>query len=289
MKNQKSLYRRAFTLIFSLSLLLSTAQAQPAPQKSAQDESTEPFRIAYNLYYVGSREIGSYLVVTPEGDILINCTNSVEQLQTSIEKLGFKITDVKILLLSNSREEIAGGCNVLFDLTHAKLMVMDGDVEAVESRNLKVDRILHDRDFVQLGGFELLAYKTAGFTPGATTWTMQPMSKGELRNVIILSGLQVEPGIHLVNLPHHPAAYKGIAEDYEKSFLLLRQSPEAIFLSAYSRDFNLITKVEKFRLNGDEDIWFDPKGFKDCLAERRRAFRKILKSQESLLPPVQNY
>jgi metallo-beta-lactamase class B len=288
MKNQQSLYRHIFTLTLCVSLLLLSALAQPAVQKTVQESSVEPFRIAYNLYYVGSSVAGSYLVVTPEGDILINPTDSVEQLQKSIEKLGFSITDVKILLLSNSREELASGSSIFLDLTHAKFMVMEGDVDAVEGRSLKVDRVLHDRDIVQLGGFAMVAYRTAGLTPGCTSWFMQSMSKGELHNVVILGGLQILPGTNLVDRPKHPVTYKGIADDYKQSFKLLRLLDDSIFLSAYSSDFNLTSKKEKLRLGGDESVWVDAGGYKACLAEYQRAFRKTLSFQKKLVQPAKN-
>ena len=142
-----------------------------------------PFRIAVNLYYVGSRDLAAYLVVTPEGDILINSNleSSVPQIRRSVEQLGFRFGDVKVLLISHAHFDHAAGSAGVKRLTRAKYMVMDGDVRTVETGGAadplfgrggthyppaKVDRVLHDGDEVRMGGTVLVAHKTAGHTPG---------------------------------------------------------------------------------------------------------------------------
>ena len=160
---------------------------------SAQNDWTEPFpafRVAGNLYYVGSKGLASYLVATPEGHILINSDleASVPLLRTSVESLGFKFTDIKILLISHAHWDHNSGSALIKELTGAKYLVMDTDVETVESggksdfqyrndpntlyRPTKVDRVLHDGEEVKLGGSVLTARLTPGHTKGCTTWSM---------------------------------------------------------------------------------------------------------------------
>ena len=173
----------------------------PHNSGSAQNDWTEPFpafRIAGNLYYVGSRGLASYLVTTPDGHILINSSleASVPLIRTSVESLGFKFTDIKILLISHAHWDHNAGSALVKQLTGAKYMVMDADVEAVESggktdfhyRNdtetlykpTKVDRVLHDGDAVKLGGLTLIAHSTPGHTKGCTTWTMEVEEAGQV-------------------------------------------------------------------------------------------------------------
>jgi metallo-beta-lactamase class B len=129
-----------------------------------------PFRIADNLYYVGSQDLGSYLVVTPKGNILINANlaTSPSQIRASVEALGFRWNDTKILLNSQAHSDHVGGAAEVIRETHAKNMVMDGDVNVVETgaradflspspsilryTPVHVDRVLHDGDTVSLGG-----------------------------------------------------------------------------------------------------------------------------------------
>src|SRR5688572_18191255 len=171
MSGTRGLLSLLLVVCFSCTLL-------PDNSGSAQNDWTEPFpafRIAGNLYYVGSKGLASYLVTTPEGHILINSNleASVPLIRTSVESLGFKFTDIKILLISHAHWDHNAGSALVKQLTGAKYMVMDADVEAVESggktdfhyRNdaetlykpTKVDRVLHDGVSVKLGGSELIA------------------------------------------------------------------------------------------------------------------------------------
>src|SRR6201985_1896686 len=145
-----------------------------------------PFQIADNLYYVGSEDLASYLVVTPKGNILINANlvSSPPQIKASVEKLGFHWQDIKILLNSQAHDDHMGGAAQIIRETHAQNMVMEGDVSVVESGArtdflwpspnvpgyppAHVDRVLHDGNTVGLGGITLVAYKTAGHTRGCT-------------------------------------------------------------------------------------------------------------------------
>ena len=165
---------RALLLLFCSSIL---ARADTNPSWTTP---IAPFQIADNLYYVGSRDLASYLVVTPEGNILINANlaASPPQIRASVEKLGFRWTDIKILLNSQAHDDHMAGAAEVIRETHAKNMVMDGDVSVVETgartdflspspnvpgyTPVHVDRVLHDEDIVSLGGTILTAHKTAG-------------------------------------------------------------------------------------------------------------------------------
>src|SRR6201996_4882670 len=192
--------------IWVLLVLPACAYAAPNPEWTTP---IAPFRIGDNLYYVGSKDLASYLVVTPKGDILINSSleSSPPLIQKSMEQLGFHFKDIKILLISHSHADHDAGSAEVKRLTGAKYMVMDGDVPVVESGGakdfyytkdlypaVKVDRILHDGDEVRLGGVVLVAHKTAGHTRGCTTWTMRTTQAGKPLNVVIVGSWNVNPG-----------------------------------------------------------------------------------------------
>src|SRR5215813_13762727 len=122
----------AFILAALCSLIGAPAHAQNAPDWT---ESFPPFRIAGNLYYVGSKGLANYLITTPQGHILINSDleENVPLIRTSVEKLGFKFTDIKILLISHAHWDHDAGSDTIKKLTGAKYMVMDADVPVVES------------------------------------------------------------------------------------------------------------------------------------------------------------
>src|SRR5678815_4814197 len=162
-----------------------------AQAKADWTEPFPPFRIAGNLYYVGSRGLANYLIATPQGHILINSDleANVPLIRASIEQLGFKFSDVKILLISHAHWDHDAGSAKVKELTGATYMVMDADVAVVESGGrtdfhygndagalyppLHVDRVLHDGDQVKLGDAVLVAHLTPGHTKGCTTWTMK--------------------------------------------------------------------------------------------------------------------
>src|SRR5580658_8696504 len=143
-----------------------------------------PFRIAGNLYYVGSADLASYLIVTPKGLILINSDfePSVPLIRKSVEQLGFHFGDIRILLISHAHGDHCAGSAAIIKLTGAKYYVMDADVPVVQSGGktdfqygadphhryprTEVARILHDGSIVRLGGFALTAHLTPGHTRG---------------------------------------------------------------------------------------------------------------------------
>jgi metallo-beta-lactamase class B len=268
-----------------------------------------PFRIAGNLYYVGSRDLASYLLTTPKGHILINSnlSTSPAQLRASIEKLGFHLHDVKILLISHGHYDHCAGSAEIGKLTSAQYMVMDADVSVVESGGrtdfnygndpamrfpvTKVDRVLRDGETVQFGSMELTAHKTPGHTKGCTTWTMvipndphlqkTTQSKEAGRNanrayrVAIVGSPNVNPGYRLVDNSHYPQ----IASDYGQCFRVLRSLPCDIFLGAHGGYFNMLEKHARLKA-GDAAAFFDPAGYKSYIAERQQAFEAELARQQ---------
>ncbi len=255
-----------------------------------------PFQIADNLYYVGSKDLAAYLVVTPEGDILINSNleSSPQLIRQSIERLGFQFSAVKILLISHAHFDHDAGSAEIKRLTGAQYMVMDGDVPVVESGGakdfiygkdtypaVKVDRVLHDSDEVRLGGVVLVAHKTAGHTRGCTTWTMQAKINGHLRNVVIVGSWNVNSGFRLVARGGKPASYPGIATDYAHTFATLNKLPCDVFLGAHGQYFDMLAKLARMQAGAGEGVWIDPQGYHAAVAERQKAFETELKRQQA--------
>ena len=247
-----------------------------------------PFRIAGNLYYVGSKDLAAYLVVTPEGDILINSNlaSSPTQIQKNIEALGFAMRDVKVLLISHAHFDHAAGSAGILRRTHAKYEVMEGDVPVVESGGhadfygltnyepAKVDRVLHDGDEVRLGGTVLVAHLTPGHTKGCTTWTMKVTEGGKSYDVVIVGSTSVLDGYKLRGDPKYP----NIVEDYARAFRVLHGLPCDIFLGSHAQFFNMDAKVARMKA-GDANAFVDPQGYKDFVAEQEKAYLARLAKQ----------
>jgi metallo-beta-lactamase class B len=263
----------------------------------AQSDWTEPFppfHIAGNLYYVGSRGLANYLVTTPEGHILINSDldANVPMIKDSVEQLGFKFTDIKILLISHAHWDHDAGSAAIKRQTGATYMVMDADGPVVESGGksdfqygstpgslytpTKVDRVLHDGDTVTLGGTTLVAHLTAGHTKGCTTWTMAVAEGGRTYQVAIVGSPNVNPGYRLVNNEKYPQ----IADDYARGFQVLKSLPVDIFLGAHGEYYGMEAKYARMKA-GDRNAFVDPDGYRTFVAEKEAAFQSELAKQRT--------
>jgi metallo-beta-lactamase class B len=287
----EALMRRFLAAAAALVLAASAALAQPNP---AWTRPFPPFRIAGNLYYVGSEDLASYLIVTPQGEILINSNleSSVPLIRKSVESLGFHFTDIKILLISHAHYDHCAGSAEVKKLTGAKYFVMDADAPVVESGGsadfqyatdqsirypaAHVDRVLHDGDTVRLGDTVLTAHLTAGHTKGTTTWTMDETEAGRTLHVVVVGSPNVNPGYRLVNNKTYPQ----IAADYEHGFRVLKALPCDIFLGAHGGYFGLIEKYDRWK-RGDHDAFIDPQGYKAYIADREQAFLTELRRQQT--------
>ncbi len=284
----------AILAIASSIMIAGIVAANDAP---AQNDWTEPFpafRIAGNLYYVGSKGLANYLITTPEGHILLNSDleANVPLIRASIESLGFKFSDVKILLISHAHWDHCAGSAMIKRITGAKYMVMDGDVDVVESGGksdfqyasdpttlyppTKVDRVLHDGDEVKLGNATLTAHLTPGHTKGCTTWTMKVNDGSKLRDVVIIGSPNVNPGYKLVR----NTVYPRMTEDFEQTFRVLKSLSCEYFLGAHGSYFGLENKYARMKA-GDSTAFIDPEGYKEYVAEREQAFRRELRKQRS--------
>ena len=274
-----------FTLAFA---------AQLAAQNPSWTRPFPPFHIAGNLYYVGSADLASYLIVTPKGNILINSSleANVPLIEKSVAQLGFRFSDTKILLISHAHNDHCAGAALVKKLTGARYFVMDADVPVVESGGrtdfqygaqpemrfppTKVDHVLHDGDPVELGDAVLTAHLTAGHTRGTTTWTLDETEAGRRLHVVIVGSPNVNPGYKLVGNKSYPR----IASDYAHGFQVLKSLPCDIFLGAHGSYYGLQEKYERRQL-GDRDAFIDPSGYKSYIADRERAFEAELKRQQA--------
>jgi metallo-beta-lactamase class B len=274
------------SLFLSLFALSSTLLVNAQP--SAWMEPFPPHKIAGNLYYVGSKDLASYLIATPEGHILINSSfeESVPLIRASIEKLGFKFTDVKLLLISHAHSDHCAGSAEVIKQIKAQYFVMEQDADAVENGGVrksrlkasylaftpaKVDRRLKDGDEVKLGGSTLIAHLTPGHTRGCTTWTM----KVDGLHAVIIGSPNVNPGYILVGNKDYP----GIATDYERTFRFLKAQPVDLFLGAHGEYYAMAAKYKKLK-PGAANPFIDPGGYREYVTEREQYYLYTLEKQK---------
>jgi metallo-beta-lactamase class B len=277
-------------VFFRAIILTSTFAVLSIAQKNDWDEPFPPHKIADGLYYVGSKGLSTYLITTPEGHILINSSfeRTLPIIRGNVEKLGFKFSDVKILLASHAHNDHLEGHAQIKELTGAQVYVMQGDDQVVSSggagqylykdrwKPCKVDRVLKDGDTVNLGGTVLTAHLTPGHTRGNTTWTMTATDKGKKYNVVIIGSPNVNSGYQLVG----NQAYPQIASDFARTFEVLKSLPCDIYLGAHGEYYGMQEKYAKLQGKPSQNPFVDPQGYRAYITEREQAYRKTLSDQQ---------
>ena len=246
-----------------------------AQGNSDWDEPFPPYKIIGNVYYVGTKGLANFLITTPDGNILINSDfeRNVPTIRASVEKLGFRFRDTKILLGSHAHGDHMEGDAMVKELTGARVMAMAEDVPTLEkmrpgNKPHPIDKILHDGDQVTLGGTTLVAHLTPGHTKGCTTWTMKVQDGGKTYDVVIVGSVNVNQGVLLVGNKEYPQ----IANDYVRTFKILQSLPVDVFLGAHGNYYGMEAKYARLKAGGPNPF-LDPDGYHAYLAERQRAFQ----------------
>jgi metallo-beta-lactamase class B len=248
----------------------------------------EPFRIIGNLYYVGASDVASYLIVTPEGHILINSgfADTVPMIREGVRKLGFRFADIKLLLNSQAHIDHAGGHALLKKLTGARIVMSAADAEllacggrgdflpvpedAVDYEPAKADRFIADGDHMTLGGATLTAHLTPGHTKGCTTWTMDVEEDGKTYHVVIYGSTTILPGVRLVENPRYPE----MAQDFANTFRVLKSLPCDVFLGPHGSQFGLRDKARRLKAGEKPNPFIDREGYRAYVARSEETFRR---------------
>jgi metallo-beta-lactamase class B len=247
------------TIFFAICSLLSlSAISQKVTEPKAVEEwsrSCEPFRIAGNLYYVGTYDLACYLVSTKEGSILINTglASSASQIKTNIEALGFRFSDVKILLTTQAHYDHVGAMAAIKKMTGAKLMVDEKEVEVLVSGGssdyalgnygrsfepVKPDRLLHDGDPVMLGGMQIVMLHHPGHTKGSCSFLFNVNDERSSYRILIANMPSIVTTAKFTDIP----AYPTIAEDYARTLGAMKKLSFDIWVASHASQFKLHDK-----------------------------------------------
>ena len=291
-----SLHRTRLMKPFSVILLFllpSFAKPQADETSRAWNRPVEPFQVIGNIYYVGAAEVSSFLITTPEGNILLDSglAETVPLIQANIKKLGFENQKIEILINSHAHYDHAGGLAVLKEWTGATLMASEADAELLANggkgdfqwgdlfsyKPVKADRLLRDNDKVELGGVTLTARLTPGHTKGCTTWTMKVKDGGRLLDVVFLGSTTI-PGYKLVDNQKYP----GIIADYAYSFKLLKSLNCDVFLAPHGSFFSMLEKVERLKQGEKNNLFIDPQGYRRFIERTEMAYlQQLAKERET--------
>ena len=262
----------------------ASAPAQNAQERAEWNRPFEPFRIADNVHYVGTTGLAAFLITDRAGHILIDggLPESAPIIAANIRRLGFRVEDIRYLLVNHAHGDHSGGLAELKRLSGARLVASAGDRADLESGRVlgrpqifsvppvTVDRIVRDGESVRLGGNRLVANLTPGHTRGCTSWSF----RGRTRNFLFACSLTVA-GQNLIDDPTYPEA----AADFAASFARLDQMQADVFLNFHSGMFDMEAKRSRQRA-GDEDAFVDRAELPRQVARARNAFGTELATQQ---------
>ncbi len=257
----------------------AAAFAQPA----GWNDPFPPHRVMDNLYYVGTKELASFLIVTPEGLILMNSDyeSSVPVIQASVKQLGFDFKDIKILIAGHAHPDHVEGDALVKQLTGAQVVV--GRIDAPATRAFRpggkehpIDRLVDEGDTVTLGGTTLTAHLMPGHTKGCLAWTTDLKENGKTYHAFIECSLN---GQFLQVLDNYP----GIVEDFRATYKKARTFPVDVWVSSHASFYHMAEKYEKLkaRREGDPNPFVDPEGYKAHVDEYEKSFEAALAKRQA--------
>ena len=280
----------------ALTLGAAVAGAQQPAQVSIDNPAwttpVAPFNVVGPIHYVGTKDLGAYLIATPAGHILLDgaVPAMAGEMEKSIRALGFKPEDIRILLTTQAHFDHVGTLAHFKALSRGSVRIMKGDDSLVADggasdyllgkrpeahfKPVAVDVVLKDGDVITLGGVSLTALRTPGHTPGCATYTMSVTDGGRTYAVVFPGSTTVNPGTRLVKDPSYP----GITDDFRRTFERLASLKPDIFLAAHASFFDLDGKRERMKTDGVE-AFVDRDGYRRLHAEKCAAFEAVIKEQ----------
>lgn len=265
--------------------------AQRSFEQSDWTKPMTPHRIVGSVYYVGTYDLACFLITSPDGHILINTglANSTTQIRKNVETLGFKFSEIRILLTNQAHFDHVAAMAEIKNLTGAKLLATEADKDVLENggasdfylgkeytfRPVKVDGVVKDGMEIPIGRerpVRVRAHLTPGHTKGSVSYSLVVPENGRTYNVVI-ANIPTTIGAKLINNPKYP----GIASDYERSFRVLRALACDIFLAAHASQYGL---HDKYKGKYDPDAFVDSEGLQRAVTESEAKFRTQLKQEK---------
>ena len=276
------------TLLRSLLAAALLASVSPSVHAQTNEEWTRPFppfQIVGNIYWVGSYDLSSYLITTPQGHILVNTGvgDTARQIKKSVEELGFKMADIKILTATHGHYDHVAGLAELKRMTGARVLIAEQDKPLLETGGkadfrfgntpgaqfepVKVDDTFKDGEFITLGSTKLMAHLNAGHTKGATSFTLDVRDDGKTFRVVIANMGSINPGVTVSGMPNYPT----IGDDYARTFIAQKDMKIDIWLASHASQFQMHEKHKP----GDPyspGRFVDPQGFRASVLKLEKTY-----------------
>ncbi len=267
-------------------MALSAAKSAPAADPPEWTTPTAPFRIADNLYYVGTKGLAAYLIVSRDGAILLDgpMDRNVAAIERNIRQVGVPLNRVRLIVSNHAHDDHVGGIARIRRDTGARFLASAADRWALEHGTsqsdtnygvrrypaVKVDGVVRDGQVVRLGDVALTAHLTPGHTPGCTSWSMVARDAGKLRRVLFPCSITVAGNRLIGN-----RGYPGIVADFRRTFAKLATLRADIVLPGHPEAAEVIERGKR-RSEGQADAFVDPRLLPRMVAEQRAAFETEL-------------
>ncbi len=232
------------------------------------------FRIVDNVYYVGTEDLACYLIAGSSGHILINTglADSPAQIAAGIEKLGFRVKDVRVMLTNQAHYDHAAGFAEMQQRTGAKIFATPPDAKLLETgaKNdpadlpqftpVKVDRILADGEVIRVGNIALKTIYTFGHTQGSSSYEMTVNDGGKRRTLLFAN-------MATVVMPLTNPRYPTIVDDFRRTFAVQEKQRPDLWVASHASQFDLARKQK----SGN---FLDPEGFRAAVAKYKALFER---------------
>jgi metallo-beta-lactamase class B len=255
-------------------------------------EWRQPFaahRIVGNIYYVGTYDLASFLIVTQAGNILINggLADSVPLMQKSVAALGFSWKDIRWMLTTQAHFDHVAAFAEIQRTTGARVFATPQDAVLLEDGGksdfhfgwqaeyryapVKVAERLKDGQKLKFGGTEITVYLHPGHTKGSASYAIPVTDSGRTYRVLIANMGTINPGVRLLGEPDYPR----IADDYAKTFEKQKALTCDIFLSSHASQYGLHRKYKPGDAY-DPARFVDPDGYRKAVDAAEAEYRKQL-------------
>jgi metallo-beta-lactamase class B len=281
------------TLTLLLGVIVACADQAGVPGNMQQWNRPFPaYRVIDNVYYVGTNQVAQFLITTPAGHFLLDSgfEVTVPRLRENVEGLGFRFSDVKLLLTSHAHIDHVQGHAKVRALTGARVVASPLDADVIEAGGkgeavfddvytwtpCPVDERVVDGAQLTLGETTLTAHLTPGHTQGATTWTMQVKGQDRRLDVVFFPSANINPGVHLVGNERYP----NIASDFERSFATWKGLSCDVFLADHGEFYGMSKKFQQLRAGSTQNPFIDPDGYRRYVSDAEERFRARLADEQ---------
>jgi metallo-beta-lactamase class B len=283
--------KKSLLLIINLLFITSILSAQELIKTNSHaiwSQDYQPFRIVGNLYYVGTYDLACYMIVTPKGNILINtgAQDSAPMIRAHVEALGFKFSDIKILLATHAHYDHVGAMADIKEATGAKMMINAEDAQVLADGgnsdylmggkgpmfiSVKADYLFHERDTVKFGGMQIIVLHHPGHTKGANSFLFNVKDENRTYRVLIANMPSILDETKLSGMPGYP----NVGKDYAYTLNAMKDLKFDLWLASHASQFGLQEKHKP----GDPycpEQFIDQKGYDDALADLQKDYLKKL-------------